>query len=73
LYDNLRVPEVLTSGHHANIVRWRLRESIKKTLAYRPELLAADRLPPDIRKLLCEIITEGGYDEPDPENPSAAN
>jgi tRNA (guanine37-N1)-methyltransferase len=73
LYDNLRVPEVLTSGHHANIVRWRLRESIKKTLAYRPELLAADGLPPDVRKLLCEIITEGGYDEPDSENPSAAN
>ena len=30
MYDNLRVPEVLTSGHHANIARWRLRESIKR-------------------------------------------
>jgi tRNA (guanine37-N1)-methyltransferase len=73
MYDNLPVPEVLTSGHHANIVRWRLRESIKKTLAYRPELLAAEGLPLEIRKLLSEIITEGGDDEPTAENPSAAD
>jgi tRNA (guanine37-N1)-methyltransferase len=73
LYDTLRVPEVLTSGHHANIVRWRLKESIKKTLAYRPELLAADGLPSEVRKLLSEIITEGGDDEPTTENSSAAD
>jgi tRNA (guanine37-N1)-methyltransferase len=73
IYDNLRVPEVLTSGHHANIARWRLRESLKKTLAYRPELLAPDGLPGEIRKLIREIITEGGDDEPDSENPGAAD
>jgi tRNA (guanine37-N1)-methyltransferase len=73
LYDNVPVPEVLTSGHHANIVRWRLRESIKKTLAYRPELLAAERLPPDVRKLLGEIMTEGGQDEPNAENSGASD
>jgi tRNA (guanine37-N1)-methyltransferase len=73
MYDNLPVPEVLTSGHHANIIRWRLRESIKKTLAYRPELLAAEGLPPDVRKLLSEIITEGGQDEPFAENPGASD
>ena len=72
VYDNLRVPEVLTSGHHANIARWRLRESVRKTLAYRPELLAAAGLPSEVRKLLREISTEGGEDEPHPENPSAA-
>ncbi len=72
-YDNLRVPEVLTSGHHANIARWRLRESLKKTLAYRPELLAAKGLPIELRKLIREIITEGGDDEPDTENPGAAD
>jgi tRNA (guanine37-N1)-methyltransferase len=72
-YDNMRVPEVLTSGHHANIVRWRLRESIRKTLSYRPELLAMEGLPPDVRKLLSEIMTEGGHDEPYSEDPSASN
>jgi tRNA (guanine37-N1)-methyltransferase len=73
LYDTLRVPEVLTSGHHANIVRWRLRESVRKTLAYRPELLAAEGLSSEVRKLLREIITEGGNDEPNTEDPGAAN
>ena len=73
IYDNLRVPEVLTSGHHAKIARWRLRESLKKTLAYRPELLAVDGLPGEIRKLMREIITEGGDDEPDTENPGTAD
>jgi len=70
-YDSLRVPEVLTSGHHANIARWRLRESLKKTLAYRPELLAAEGLTGELRKLIREILTEGGDDEPHPENPGA--
>jgi tRNA (guanine37-N1)-methyltransferase len=73
IYDNVRVPEVLTSGHHANIARWRLRESLKKTLAYRPELLATVGLPGEIRKLIREIITEGGDDEPNTENPGAAD
>jgi tRNA (guanine37-N1)-methyltransferase len=73
IYDNVRVPEVLTSGHHANIARWRLRESLKKTLAYRPELLAADGLPGEVRKLIREIITEGGDDEPDTEDPGASD
>jgi tRNA (guanine-N1)-methyltransferase len=73
IYDNLEVPEVLTSGHHANIVRWRLRESLKKTLAYRPELLAVEGLPPEVRKLLREILTEGGEDEPHTEDSGAAD
>jgi len=72
-YDNMQVPGVLTSGYHANIVRWRLRESIRKTLEYRPELLAMEGLPPDVRKLLSEIMTEGGHDEPYSEDPSASD
>jgi len=72
-YDSLRVPEVLTSGHHANIARWRLRESLKKTLAYRPELLAAEGFPSELRRIIREIMTEGGDDEPYTENPGAAN
>jgi tRNA (guanine37-N1)-methyltransferase len=67
-YDNMRVPEVLTSGHHAKIVRWRLRESIKKTLAYRPELLTVEGITDEVRKLLREILTEGREHEPDAED-----
>jgi tRNA (guanine37-N1)-methyltransferase len=72
-YDNMRVPEVLTSGHHAKIVRWRLRESIKKTLAYRPELLTAQGITDEVRRLLHEILTEGGEHEPDTEDSGTAD
>ena len=59
-YDKLKVPDVLTSGHHAKIVRWRLKEQLRKTLAYRPELLAKGGLPEEALDLLKEITTEGG-------------
>lgn len=38
-YGMLTVPEVLLSGHHENIRRWRLRKRIEKTLALRPDLI----------------------------------
>ncbi|MCX7024556.1 MAG: tRNA (guanosine(37)-N1)-methyltransferase TrmD [Spirochaetes bacterium] len=65
VYDTLRVPDVLSSGHHANIARWRLRKRVEKTLAYRPELLSGDVLTDEIRRLINMIISEGGSDEPD--------
>ena len=64
IYDTIKVPEVLTSGNHAQIARWRLRKSLEKTLAYRPELLATADLPEEVRNLLREITTEGGSHEP---------
>jgi tRNA (guanine37-N1)-methyltransferase len=39
VYQGLRVPEVLLSGHHANIVTWRREQRILKTKKNRPELL----------------------------------
>jgi tRNA (guanine37-N1)-methyltransferase len=41
IFGTLRVPEVLLSGHHENIRRWRLAKRIEKTLANRPDLIAA--------------------------------
>lgn len=38
-YRGWDVPEVLRSGHHKNIEEWRLRESVKRTMALRPDLL----------------------------------
>ncbi len=69
IYDSMKVPEVLTSGNHAQIARWRLRKSLEKTLAYRPELLATADLPEEVRNMLREITTEGGSHEPDTANP----
>lgn len=39
VYNGLEVPEVLTSGDHAKIEKWRLEEQVKKTEAKRPDLL----------------------------------
>jgi tRNA (guanine37-N1)-methyltransferase len=39
LYATLKVPEVLLSGHHENIRRWRLRKRVEKTLVVRPDLV----------------------------------
>ena len=39
IYATLRVPEVLLSGHHKNIRRWRLQKRVEKTLAMRPDLI----------------------------------
>lgn len=38
-FKGKKVPEVLKSGHHANIEKWRRRESLKETFLKRPELL----------------------------------
>ena len=43
VYDGLPVPEVLLSGHHANIVRWRRERSLEATWRKRPELIEAAR------------------------------
>jgi tRNA (guanine37-N1)-methyltransferase len=40
-FKGLDVPEVLLSGHHANIAKWRRREALRKTLKMRPDLIQA--------------------------------
>jgi len=55
-----RVPDVLLSGNHAEIRRWRKRESIARTLARRPELLDAATLDDEERAILEELKTNGG-------------
>lgn len=43
-YRGLEVPEILRSGHHAEIQRWRRRESLKRTLEVRPDMLKSAHL-----------------------------
>jgi len=49
------VPEVLLSGDHALIERWRRREALRQTLRKRPDLLAAADLSPEDLRLLAEL------------------
>jgi tRNA (guanine37-N1)-methyltransferase len=52
------VPEVLVSGDHGRIRRWRRREALRATRERRPDLLAAARLGADDEALLREIEDE---------------
>jgi len=51
----LRVPEVLLSGHHGEIRRWRKREALARTLNRRPELLDTAALDEEERQILEEL------------------
>jgi tRNA (guanine37-N1)-methyltransferase len=50
--DAHAVPDVLLSGHHGEIRRWRKREALKRTLARRPDLLDAATLDGEDREIL---------------------
>jgi tRNA (guanine37-N1)-methyltransferase len=52
------VPEVLMSGHHENIRRWRLQQALGRTWLRRPDLLAARKLSDVEQKLLEEFQRE---------------
>lgn len=54
-YHGLAVPEVLLSGHHEEIRRWRKREALRRTLRRRPDLIDDAALDDEARALLVEL------------------
>ncbi len=54
-YKDLKVPDILLSGNHAKIEEWRKRQSLKKTLLKRPDLICEDELSPEYKELYREI------------------
>jgi len=63
-YKGLKVPQVLLSGNHKEIEKWRKKESLKKTLERKPKLLdrllKEGKLTKEEQELLKEIKREGG-------------
>jgi tRNA (guanine37-N1)-methyltransferase len=57
--QGLSVPEVLLSGDHERIRRWRRKEALRRTKARRPDLLRRADLSDEDRRLLGEIDEEG--------------
>ena len=57
-YRGWKVPEMLVSGHHANIARWRRKEALRRTLKCRPDLLAKLQMTAEDKKLMAEIAGE---------------
>lgn len=52
IWHEKRVPEILLSGHHANINRWRREKELERTLCKRPDMLAQCELSEADRKYL---------------------
>ena len=63
VYDGVPVPAVLLSGNHADISRWRMKQSVGRTWQRRPDLLAKVRLTPEQYALLDEFKREAQQPE----------
>lgn len=55
IYDGKKVPDVLLSGHHANIKKFRHEQSLIRTYTYRPDLLDKVSLTKEDLKLIEEL------------------
>ena len=54
----MRVPEVLMSGHHEKIRKWRKEQALRATLKKRPDLLESAELDDEARDMLRRIREE---------------
>ena len=57
-FEGYKVPDILLSGHHANIKKWQRYQALKKTYLVRPDLLDTIELSKDDLKMLDEIKKE---------------
>jgi len=65
LFGGQGVPEILTSGDHGAVRRWRLRESLRRTLERRPDLLDGRPFSAEEARLLSDVIDERAAQEAD--------
>ncbi len=63
VYQGMKVPDVLLSGNHAEINRWRLKQALGRTWLRRPELLANRQLTKEESRLLAQFQKEQGFVE----------
>ena len=64
VFEGLTVPPVLVSGHHEQVRRWRLRESLRRTLERRPDLLDGRDLSKEEARAMAELRAEPPVDAP---------
>lgn len=57
-YRGYEVPNILRSGHHAQVTRWRRQEALRRTRARRPDLLERAELSPADRAFLAQLEVE---------------
>lgn len=61
-YEGQRVPDVLLSGHHEQIRRWRLKQALGRTWQRRPDLLAGRSLSKEETQLLGQFQEQCGQE-----------
>ena len=54
-WEGRAVPEILLSGHHANIARWRREQSLERTRRLRPDMLETAELTEEDRRYLAQL------------------
>ena len=57
-FRGMKVPDVLMSGHHANIAKWKKKEALRRTYLRRPDLLENYDFTKEERQLLNEVKDE---------------
>jgi tRNA (guanine37-N1)-methyltransferase len=55
-YDGMAVPEVLVSGDHAKIKKWRRMQALKKTVLNRPDILTNTNLTDEEKRFIEEVM-----------------
>jgi tRNA (guanine37-N1)-methyltransferase len=63
VYEGIAVPQVLLSGNHAEIDRWRMKQSLGRTWSRRPELMNRLQLSVEQQALLDEYKREARSQE----------
>jgi len=58
-FEGMRVPEILTSGNHGAVDRWRREQALRRTFERRPDMLETAPLSPEDRALLAKWRGEG--------------
>jgi tRNA (guanine37-N1)-methyltransferase len=56
VFEGRSVPQVLLSGHHADIARWRLKQAVVRTWQRRPDLIVKHGLTAEASRLLNEYL-----------------
>ena len=58
VWEGREVPEVLLSGHHANIQKWRREQAVERTARRRPDMLEKAELTPAEKERVAAILAE---------------
>jgi tRNA (guanine37-N1)-methyltransferase len=62
LYEGHSVPDVLLSGDHAKVARWRREQAVERTARLRPDLLEGAELTETERELARRVLLENDHD-----------